>query len=330
MTDAIVRVSGTNEYTDFIKIPPFSWMVDVDWSKKHYSGSEKDMTLWLYSQHFWDEVQRIFPSVWKESNPSPVNDSGCMKLLSFISSQSDAVVDQISAIAHYKTMESTNLVEQTSGMAKSFQVLLASKYGWYHLVPAEYETIQELLMSLIDPEGDNYNGYWNSTFQLSNVILPALQKAGIPPENIVSVPQKHSKAVAAVPTLNIILDRNKKEDGSIELDDESLDEINEVLKGIGDDRSVRQFRADLSGISNKSFGSPIKVNQYVVSDGLVLTMKLTEVELRSIKRKLNGMVDIQSPSDIFELMNEVNNYVKKRSNSHKLDIGLDKPQSISS
>jgi hypothetical protein len=147
---------------------------------------------------------------------------------------STEAVQRASALAKLGTLEKTFYMDSLVERAMGFQLYRAVKEGWQRWLPAEYNTVGELLSVMLEETPENTSKFRDLRY-LIETVLPALERAGVDPEKLIAIPSQWSKARVSIPAIRQALEEKQ--------DEELADEIADILEKIADKNlSVRGLR----------------------------------------------------------------------------------------
>lgn len=190
------------------------------WATETYPEMEKDISEYIHAAMF----QRRF-------GDKPLS--------------GDSQIMRANSEALAETMVQTIALKAAVERAEVWQAIQADKTAFFRLLPGEYNTISEWLTEAFgDLDGDDSRAP-DVAFWLEK-LLPKLEKLGVPPEEVVAVPQKFSKARAATPALRRAMDAMG--------DEEFREYAAEILDDISSDMSVRDFKDKLRGPDGSTTG----------------------------------------------------------------------------
>ena len=182
-----------------------------EWAIKNFEGDEKDFSEWIYQVLFWKD--------W----------NGKEEAL-----DSTEAVQRANALAKLGTLEKTFYMDGMVERAMGYQLYRAVKEGWQRWLPAEYNTVGELLSVMLEETPENTSKFRDLRY-LIETVLPALERAGVDPEKLIAIPEQWSKARVSIPAIRQALDEKQ--------DEELADEIADILEKIADKNiSVRDLR----------------------------------------------------------------------------------------
>lgn len=173
---------------DLLKIPPkIDMSVVPRWVTEQYPEAQDDIENWLFSYYFWNKWDGM------EENLEQVS-----------------ILARATANAHYRTMDQTKSLKDTSDRSLLQQLYKANKYGWLKYSDAEISDVNELLNLMYDDATANQpNG--GERYELKFIIetlMPTLEKLGASKEMMFGVPHNIVKARRAVSSLRKIIDNN--------------------------------------------------------------------------------------------------------------------------
>jgi len=267
------------------------------WISENYSGAERDFTDWMR-----DIARReIFADLIAETKDSP------------------QAAEQTNAIVEYWVMSRTKEISQTTERAFIFQLYHADKTGWYHYLPGELDTIEELLASLLDDTQEGTSKYYDMKF-IVEVVMPLMKKAGAKPEDVWGLPNAKSKARVAVPVLREIMRRAP--DGE-NLGKDDLEEMFNVVRGISDQsQSYDEFKDQMYQMRGKGRTSipRLPMTKYYMpkNEQWLLIKSPSPRQTLAIEYALKALIERIDVADPWALVNEVANLLPKSAKIHSV------------
>jgi len=249
------------------------------WALEAYDGDEMDLTAYLVGSSFWEKNSQLVEDLM--DNPK--------------------ALEIAVAEAKFNALGRTLSLDSTVDRAKIHQLLLARRQGWPMLLPGNYADTKSLLAGLI-VEFDETSSENKDLAYVIDTLLPSLEKIGVPPEKIVSIPSKLSKTRAIVPAMRQALK---------ELDGEDLtDRIDYLLGLVADDSvGVRDIR---EMVRQKGVTAEIdEADVYLDGEDYLVVIRISHPKrkslLRAVKSALNNIVlswndDRQIPELIKSIM----------------------------
>jgi len=152
------------------------------WAVQDYEGDERDFADWFKS-HFLETFLRRFTE----------------KQL-----KDPELLARIDAIANDFALSRTQKTRSKVERSFVYQVYMADKTGWYRLLPAEYDTLEELLSGVYDSAIEGTTEAYNIGYFIKTGV-PLLKEAGATPNDLWGIPFLPGKAAAVVPGLREIL-----------------------------------------------------------------------------------------------------------------------------
>lgn len=272
------------------------------WALEEYPGAEKDFSDWLermYLENYYGD-----------------------QLGEAIDMQTGEVIDnnilmRIRSMAKFQTLQRTLQLRGTIERAQVWQLYNANQMGWFRLLPPEFDTVEELVASMVDDTEEGTSEYSDLIF-LAKQILPLLKKAGATPEQLAGLTVNMSKARAAVPFLRqIIRDNSEKNDGILpekeEVVKKTMLQVAEEI--ISPDISVREFRRSVQEQRGRVFDAVpnAKGRQYILNGQEVFLIQCeSRDQARMIEIAIRKIVDLQI-SDVATLLKDTTMIVKGES-----------------
>jgi hypothetical protein len=171
---------------------------------------------------------------------------------------------RIEAQINHTVMSKTKAIQSKTERAFLYQVYEANRTGWFRHLPAEMDTIEELLASIVDAANQEVSmtEISNLTF-LAKTASPLLKENGVQPEDVWGIPFLTGKAAAIVPGLCEIMrcpvcGSKGRHDGTVcqhghplRLTDEQKEQAVELTRLVADERTsaedIRQKVAAMRG-----------------------------------------------------------------------------------
>lgn len=254
------------------------------WAIESYDKAEEDFTAWLR-----EAGREVYHELLDKTGDSKT-----------ARAQAEAVIE------HW-IMSRTKEIGSTAERAFVFQLYLADKLGWYHYLPGELDTIEELLATLVDELEEGTPRYYDLKF-IVETIMPLLRKAGAKPEDVWGIPNAISKARAAVPVLRDIMRRTS--DGC-EVPKDDMDEILGIARQISNpeinNRAFREEMGKLRGREPRETLAPLTVTKYHMPGGeqWYLVKSPSALHSRAIEMGLKGVapdVEVRDPWGLVKLV----------------------------
>ncbi|MHA2201807.1 MAG: hypothetical protein ACXABN_18205, partial [Candidatus Thorarchaeota archaeon] len=148
------------------------------------------------------------------------------------------------ALDHAKFFAIQRLPELKSLTDASFIYLIdeAKRTGWFHSDHIGYDSLDELLTSIVDSDSVSEGELSDWKF-MANQLMPAAKQFGISPDELLAATCQVKKLRGAVPTCRQILYELEMGDKEV---DEAEEEIKSVVKWVADPKiTFRQFETNL-------------------------------------------------------------------------------------
>lgn len=232
-----------------------------EWAKDNFIGDEKDFSEWLYSVQFWKD--------WDGKE-------GTL--------DSAEAVQRAGALARLSTLERTFSLDGLAERAMGYQLYRAAKDGWQRWLPAEYNTVGELLSVMLEETPENTSKFRDLKY-LIETVLPALERAGVDPEKLIAIPEQWSKARVSIPAIRQAVSEKEGDD--------LTDEINDILEKIADKSvSVRDLRDQIRQKRYKTKGlEPVEGGIVIGPAGDMLVIpNLPPHYVKAIQIAIEGIV----------------------------------------
>jgi hypothetical protein len=227
------------------------------WTREKYPEMEKDIAEYLYAVAFYE--------LW-DGKLDALDTTGALAR-----AQAEA---RFKALVH--TFDLSSAFERT----KLWQAYQFKKYQWGLLLPAELSSVQELMYAIRDDMDPKDTRRGQITF-LADVVLPALEKNGIPIEKICCVPDNYSKAIEAAPRLRQLLERDKTQEAA------------EIIARVVDEKETEgSIREWLNG-NDKAVLEKVPLETYLRPDGgeLAVLRLPTAAHKRLVQMALKSILD---------------------------------------
>jgi hypothetical protein len=256
------------------------------WAREDYPGDEQDFTEWLK-----DGIRQSLLGG---------------RLANFTDTE---VLERIDAQVNHTVMSKTKAIQSKTERAFLYQVYEANRTGWFRHLPAEMDTIEELLASIVDAatQEGSMTEISNLTF-LAKTAIPLLKENGVQPEDVWGIPFLTGKAAAIVPGLREIMrcpvcGSKGRHDGLVcqhghplRLTDEQKEQAVELTRLVADDRTsaedIRQKVAAMRGRVLKAL-TPINGGDiYILPGGeeWILLRSPSPVHTRAVEIALGNTV----------------------------------------
>jgi hypothetical protein len=260
------------------------------WAREDYEGVEEDFTEWLR------QVAR--DTIFNELIEKTKGDEGALA--------------QTNAMIEHWVMSRTKDLTQTTERAFVYQLFEADRTGWFHYLPGELDTIEELLASMLDDLEDESSKYYDYKF-IVETLMPMLRQAGAKPEDVWGLTTSVSKARAAVPLLRELLHEIPENE---QPPPETQEKILDVARKISDPSvTVRPFRDDIAQERGKKVQAlqPIPIEKFFMPGGeqWYLIKAPSEAYARTIELGVRGITRQVDVKDAFALILQVAGLVRK-------------------
>jgi hypothetical protein len=245
------------------------------WTRGKYPEMEKDIAEYLYAAAFYE--------LW-DGKLEALDTAGALAR-----AQAEA---RFKALVH--TFDLTSAFERT----KLWQAYQFKKNQWGLLLPAELSSVQELMYAIRDDMDPKDTRRGQITF-LADVVLPTLEKNGIPIEKICCIPDNYSKAIEAAPRLRQLLENNQTQEAA------------EIIAKVVDEQETEGSIRDWLSKKDKVILEKVKLETYLRPAGGELTVlrlpsaahkRLLQMALKSI---LDGEETHASIALVQELSEEI-------------------------
>jgi hypothetical protein len=275
------------------------------WAIEEYPGSEKDFSIWLEQQFLNSKLITSYNKAFDEKTGEILDEE---------------LYQRVRAQAKFETLQRTLQFRSTVERSQLWQLYEANKSGWFRLLPPEFDTIEELLASMVEGLEEGTSEYSDISFLVKHVI-PMLAKSGMSVEDVLGIAINTSKARAAVPLLRQIVRENipneieempEKEREIVEIKTVSL--LKEVVEKVIDSTvPVREFKQELRELRGKQTETPkpIVANKYLLNNQIVYLIpadtngqsRAVEISLRSIVCEFQNKFVDDLLHDIQDVMN---------------------------
>lgn len=249
---------------DLTKLPPkYNFRETPRWVTESYIGVEEDILNWLWSFYFWSE--------W-DGREANLNDT-------YSKSRANAE-------AKMKSMKHTGELKGAVGRSFYIQLYEAQKHGWYRMM--EIEDVNELLSYMLDEatEKDPDGGARYEIKFLIDTLLPLIERAGVPKELALAIPQNITKARAAVSTVRRIIDQ----DGP-EMSERLATELRDIADPQVSVANYRKRSAERMGKSHVDLPPPARAEIYLLPGSEMIVIESDRIHTTAIERATKGIVD---------------------------------------
>lgn len=264
------------------------------WAIEEYPGAEKDFSSWLEDQFLNSKFKAEYSKALDRKTGEILDQE---------------LLERIRAQAKFETLQRTLQFKSIVERSQLWQLYQANSQGWFRLLPPEFDTIEELLSSMIEGVEEGTSEYYDMSFLVKHVI-PMLAKSGMTVEDVLGIAINTSKARAAVPLLRQIVRENipeeidklpEKERAQLEIQTVTL--MKQVVDRVIDSTvPVREFKKELRELRGIQFEVPeqIVAKKYLLNNRLVYIIptdtngqhRAVEIALRSIVKEFSeGFVD---------------------------------------
>jgi hypothetical protein len=259
------------------------------WALEDYSGAEQDFSLW---------VEQQFMLAYHSTAVAQAINSDTGEILD------DELMMRTRAMAKFQTLERTMQFKELISRSQIWQLYEANEKGWFRLLPAEFDSIEELLASLVEAAGEGTGEYYDLTF-LVKQILPLLRKSGVDPQVVLGLTKHTSKARAAVPFLRELIGLSSE--GNEEQQAQVKATVIEVVEKINSDIPVRQFRNEMQELRGKSVEAPPPMfgRRYILNGKELYLFDVSETQGRAMEIALRGLVGEIMVSDVTTLLKDI-------------------------
>jgi hypothetical protein len=289
------------------------------WANEDYQGDEQDFTGWLKAG-----VRQAL----LQGRLARVHDPEALA--------------RIEAQVNHMVMSKTKAIQGKTERAFLFQVYEANRTGWFRHLPAEMDTIEELLASIVDAasKDGSLTEISNLTF-LAKTAIPLLKENGVKPEDVWGIPFLTGKAAAIVPGLREIMrcpecGLKTKHDGTtcfnghpLKLTDQQKQAAVELTRMVADERTsaedIRTRIALIRGRVSRTLQPIPKGEVYIIPGGQewILLRSPSPEHTRAIEIALGRIVsDGLHYSDLVTLIQSLNNQLSGVSMDAPVDVSL--------
>jgi hypothetical protein len=158
---------------------------------KPFAG--KRLAVWLVQQYYKFELERI------------------MKFSSEDKPMSDSILKRALAISKWHAVNQASNVLPNIVDASVLHLLDdAERSGWYHHVSDEFDTLEELLASIVEDAEEQTPKFYNYSFIIKQ-ILPMARSMDIDPDTILIASSQAKKVNILVPAARLLLDGHRDE-----------------------------------------------------------------------------------------------------------------------
>lgn len=271
------------------------------WAIEEYPGAEEEFSAWLEDQF----IEKFHTDKIKSSMKNGVivdND----------------LYERTRAMAKFQVLQRTIGLKSLVNRAEVYQIYQANEKGWFRYLPAEFDTIEELLNAMLDDTNEKSGEYYDITF-LINEVLPLAKKAGIQPQEVMGIPINFSKARASVPLMRELLkealksDPDETEEEAQEIKPEIKSAIVEVISNINSDMSVSNFKNKMKEMRGIAIGVPEKFSgrKYILNGKEVYIFETrTPVQSRALEISVRNISEEISIGDIKTLFSDIRTIIE--------------------
>lgn len=260
------------------------------WARENYEGVEEEFTAWLR------QVARetVFDELVEKTE------------------QDVSASAQASAMIEHWVMARTKELTQTTERAFVYQLFEADRKGWYHHLPGELDTIEELLATMFDAIEEETGKYYDYKF-IVETLMPILRQAGAKPEDVWGLRYAISKARTAVPLLRELLSSIPENESP---SPETGAKILEIARKISDPNiTYRPFKEEVAKERGKAVQAldPIPVEKYFMPGGeqWLLIKAPSDSYARAVELGIRGITERIDVLDAFALIKQLARLVRK-------------------
>lgn len=247
------------------------------WAVEAYDGDYKDFTDWLHSQQYYQR--------WGDKIDALDTEDAQMKA---------------DAISKLDTLERTFQMNSIVDRSMAYQLYEASRTGWPHWLPVEYDSVTELLGNMLKDTPEDTSKFRDLRY-LIEVVLPSLEANGVDPIKLLAMPERWSKTRVAIPAIRAALEEQQG--------DELVETVNGLLEKVADPKlGVREFREQMKKETYKKKGLECieEATLVVASDGDTIVIRgLSRVQTKAVQLALDGLVDRWRLADMNEIVKEL-------------------------
>lgn len=237
------------------------------WALEKYEGAEEDFTDWLYGIIFWH--------MYKEADD--FSEAEKIKADAFV--RSEQLV---------RTMDITSTVERSL----AWQWLHANEKAWYRFLPAEYETVEELMSHIMDStdkmasNGKRISSMWSDIRFYVEDFIPWAKSQGVDASKLMKLPELWDAARSAVPYLRRILNNDEVTDG------DRVTDVVDILDKLAKAGSAAKFREEMSDEKYRKSELPqLEGSMYIMHDFTRIVIDAPdELYVAVIQRKLDRLI----------------------------------------
>ena len=268
------------------------------WCKEDYKGDEQDFAKWIEAG-IRNGLKDILPQIHGLEAIARV----------------DALINHIVA----------SRVQAAKGKAdRAFLWLIneAQENGWHHLLDGEFDTIEELLATILDETTKGTTEAYDIAF-LTKTAVPLLKVAGAKAEDIFGIPLMTGKARAIVPALRDLMRCSEcgartehqgtlcKHGHELKLSEEAASAAIELARMVVDPKtSTDDIRDKVAGLRGRVIQAPERIDSgdlYIMRDEEWVLIRCTSTEQRRAVENALGKILKRGlvPRDLGVLANDV-------------------------
>ena len=270
------------------------------WALNDYPGAETDFSNWLEKQFTEAFYKKEYEQAFDEFTGEIKNQE---------------VYERVKALAKFQTLQRTIEFKSTVERSQVWQLYEANKTGWFRLLPPEFDTIEELLASMVEGIEDGTSEHYDMTF-LTKQAVPLLQKAGATAEQIFGLKVNISKARAAIPSMRKVIRENLPENlDNISAEDlqkgeeKTVNMLMEIAQKVLDpDIPVREFKKEMRTLMGKNYDPPppVKGKKYKLNTcDLYIIPSIGPAQGRSLEIALRDIVSEFSQETVKQLLDDI-------------------------
>jgi hypothetical protein len=254
------------------------------WAVSNYKGNVEDFYNWL---------REAAKEVFSEKLDKVADD--------------EAALATVNAEVEHLVMTRTKDLNGLTERAFMFEMNKAQREAWYHNLPGEFDTVEDLLASMIDEETEGTTRWKNLTYAAEKIMPLAIQY-GMEVQDTWQIPMNVSKIAEAVPGIRHVLEHSPE--------DEVKGQVISIIKKIVDPAiSVRVLRDEIQEVRGKQTKTiaPMTVTHHHMAGGeeWYIVRAPTRAHARAAEiavRSLTTEIDTRDPLD---LAAELTGFLKK-------------------
>jgi len=150
------------------------------WCKEDYKGDEQDFAKWIETG-VRNGLKDVLPQV-----------------------RGLEAIARVDALVNHIVASRAKACQGKADRAFLWLISEAHENGWHHLLDGEFDTIEELLATILDETTEGSTEAYDISF-LTKTAVPLLKAAGAKPEDIFGIPLMTGKARAIVPALRDLM-----------------------------------------------------------------------------------------------------------------------------